>query len=112
MNEPRVGMPLRCIGFFGAAAEAMRRILVENARRKRAQKHGGDLMRHDLQDVNPAMPETCGVASCTRHSSVRYRPSPMNSVSSAKRVAFASSAAYGAAASPRPICRPAWRPAC
>src|SRR5438270_7436039 len=27
--------------FFAAAAEAMRRILVENARRKRGQKHGG-----------------------------------------------------------------------
>src|SRR5215831_15311124 len=27
--------------FFGAAAEAMRRILVESARRKRAQRHGG-----------------------------------------------------------------------
>ena len=29
--------------FFAAAAEAMRRILVENARRKRAEKHGGGL---------------------------------------------------------------------
>ena len=29
--------------FFAAAAEAMRRILVENARRKRAEKHGGRL---------------------------------------------------------------------
>ena len=29
--------------FFSAAAEAMRRILIENARRKRAGKHGGDL---------------------------------------------------------------------
>src|SRR5436190_16978500 len=28
--------------FFGAAAEAMRRILVEIARRKSAEKHGGD----------------------------------------------------------------------
>src|SRR5436190_22130777 len=28
--------------FFAAAAEAMRRILVENARRKRGLKHGGD----------------------------------------------------------------------
>ena len=31
--------------FFAAAAEAMRRILIENARRKRAVKHGGDLKR-------------------------------------------------------------------
>jgi len=28
--------------FFGAAAEAMRRILVDNARRKQRPKHGGD----------------------------------------------------------------------
>ena len=34
--------------FFAAAAEAMRRILVENARRKRRQKRGGDLARCDL----------------------------------------------------------------
>ena len=31
--------------FFSAAAEAMRRILVENARRKQRLKHGGDLQR-------------------------------------------------------------------
>src|SRR5262249_55314049 len=37
--------------FFAAAAEAMRRILVERARRKRTAKHGGQLQRHDLQDV-------------------------------------------------------------
>jgi RNA polymerase sigma factor (TIGR02999 family) len=39
--------------FFAAAAEAMRRILVENARRKKAVKHGGDLQRVDMegQDV-------------------------------------------------------------
>ena len=34
--------------FFGAAAEAMRRILVENARRKQRQKHGGGQRRVDL----------------------------------------------------------------
>ncbi len=34
--------------FFAAAAEAMRRILVEQARRKRQQKHGGELRRLDL----------------------------------------------------------------
>ena len=42
--------------FFAAAAEAMRRILVENARRKRAQKHGGQLVRQDLDDVDIAAP--------------------------------------------------------
>jgi RNA polymerase sigma factor (TIGR02999 family) len=36
--------------FFAAAAEAMRRILVENARRKKAVKHGGDLQRVELDD--------------------------------------------------------------
>jgi RNA polymerase sigma factor (TIGR02999 family) len=40
--------------FFAAAAEAMRRILVENARRKRAEKHGGRSARHDLESVAPA----------------------------------------------------------
>ena len=34
--------------FFGAAAEAMRRILVENARRRTRKKHGGALRRVDL----------------------------------------------------------------
>ena len=34
--------------FFGAAAEAMRRILIENARRKAAQKRGGDWDRLDV----------------------------------------------------------------
>jgi len=36
--------------FFAAAAEAMRRILVENARRKSRPKHGGDWQRIDLDD--------------------------------------------------------------
>jgi RNA polymerase sigma factor (TIGR02999 family) len=37
--------------FFAAAAEAMRRILVEAARRKRTVKHGGHLHRVELPDV-------------------------------------------------------------
>jgi RNA polymerase sigma factor (TIGR02999 family) len=37
--------------FFAAAAEAMRRILVENARRKRSQKGGGELARRELEDI-------------------------------------------------------------
>ena len=40
--------------FFAAAAEAMRRILIENARRKRAEKHGGELKRVDLDGVEVA----------------------------------------------------------
>jgi len=35
--------------FFAAAAEAMRRILVETARRKRRAKHGGDRERTDIE---------------------------------------------------------------
>jgi RNA polymerase sigma factor (TIGR02999 family) len=40
--------------FFAAAAEAMRRILIENARRKRELKHGGAMRRRDLDDVDVA----------------------------------------------------------
>jgi RNA polymerase sigma factor (TIGR02999 family) len=43
--------------FFGAAAEAMRRILVERARHKRSLKAGGDRHRHDLSDVDLATVE-------------------------------------------------------
>jgi RNA polymerase sigma factor (TIGR02999 family) len=41
--------------FFAAAAEAMRRILVEKARRKRRIRHGGDRERRDLDDNEPAI---------------------------------------------------------
>lgn len=37
--------------FFGAAAEAMRRILIENARHKLRCRHGGDLTRVDLNQA-------------------------------------------------------------
>ena len=37
--------------FFSAAAEAMRRILVDNARRKNRLKRGGDMRRVDLSDL-------------------------------------------------------------
>ena len=40
--------------FFCAAATAMRRILIENARRKQSPKHGGDWKRTDLDHVAPA----------------------------------------------------------
>ena len=43
--------------FFAAAAEAMRRILVENARRKGSKKHGGGLCRCDLEQVGLTAPE-------------------------------------------------------
>ena len=37
--------------FFAAAAEAMRRILIENARRRKSEKHGGDRCRIELSDA-------------------------------------------------------------
>lgn len=40
--------------FFGAAAEAMRRILIERARRKRAARHGAGQQRVDIQKVDIA----------------------------------------------------------
>lgn len=43
--------------FFAAAAEAMRRILIDNARRKRSRKGGGDLVRHNLDDFEIPLPE-------------------------------------------------------
>lgn len=42
--------------FFGAAAEAMRRILVDRARRKQAVRHGGGQQRVDVQDIDVASP--------------------------------------------------------
>jgi RNA polymerase sigma factor (TIGR02999 family) len=42
--------------FFGAAANAMRRILIDNARRKARLKRGGDQMRVDLDKVDIAAP--------------------------------------------------------
>jgi RNA polymerase sigma factor (TIGR02999 family) len=38
--------------FFAAAAEAMRRILIENARRKQAERHGGGRTRVDLDEAD------------------------------------------------------------
>ena len=43
--------------FFGAAAEAMRRILIESARRKRALRRGGGQQRLDIQEVEIAAPQ-------------------------------------------------------
>jgi RNA polymerase sigma factor (TIGR02999 family) len=43
--------------FFAAAAEAMRRILVDNARRKQSRKHGGQQQRLDLDDLDLELPE-------------------------------------------------------
>ena len=40
--------------FFGAAAEAMRRILIERARRRSRLKHGGGQVRIDIQELELA----------------------------------------------------------
>jgi RNA polymerase sigma factor (TIGR02999 family) len=42
--------------FFAAAGEAMRRILVENARRKKRLKHGGNLQRVNVENVDLVAP--------------------------------------------------------
>jgi len=42
--------------FFAAAAEAMRRILIENARRKARIRHGGGCVRVDLDEIEIASP--------------------------------------------------------
>jgi RNA polymerase sigma factor (TIGR02999 family) len=44
--------------FFGAAAEAMRRILVDNARRKRRLKRGGEFQRVDWTKLDLAVAES------------------------------------------------------
>jgi RNA polymerase sigma factor (TIGR02999 family) len=41
--------------FFAAAAEAMRRILVENARRKQRLRHGGGLQKQPVEENEPAI---------------------------------------------------------
>jgi RNA polymerase sigma factor (TIGR02999 family) len=43
--------------FFGAAAEAMRRILIERARHKRSIKGGGSFQRVPFDDLQTALPE-------------------------------------------------------
>src|SRR5580658_837415 len=42
--------------FFAAAAEAMRRILIDKARRRRAVRHGGEQQRVDVDEVELACP--------------------------------------------------------
>src|SRR5205814_9745852 len=43
--------------FFAAAAEAMRRILIDRARSKRALRHGGGQVRVDIQQLDLAAPD-------------------------------------------------------
>src|SRR5246127_5658534 len=46
--------------FFAAAAEAMRRILIDNARHKKTANAGAGRLRLDLDDVEPALEEADG----------------------------------------------------
>jgi RNA polymerase sigma factor (TIGR02999 family) len=43
--------------FFAAAAEAMRRILIDRARARQAEKRGGGQARRNLDDIDPSAPE-------------------------------------------------------
>jgi RNA polymerase sigma factor (TIGR02999 family) len=54
--------------FFAAAAEAMRRILVESARRKRRGKHGGDHVRVDLEENDPPAAASDDLVLCVDQS--------------------------------------------
>ena len=42
--------------FFSAAAEAMRHILIDRARRKQARRHGGGMQKVDFDDIDIAAP--------------------------------------------------------
>jgi RNA polymerase sigma factor (TIGR02999 family) len=42
--------------FFGAAAEAMRRILIDSARRKQAARHSGGKQRLDIEEIEIVAP--------------------------------------------------------
>jgi RNA polymerase sigma factor (TIGR02999 family) len=43
--------------FFAAAAEAMRRIMIDQARQKESLRRGGDLQRHDVMDLEIVSPK-------------------------------------------------------
>jgi RNA polymerase sigma factor (TIGR02999 family) len=53
--EPRVYRDRR--HFFAAAASAMRRILIDQARHKQTEKHGGGRLRQELQDLAAPQPD-------------------------------------------------------
>ena len=58
--------------FFSAAAEAMRRILIERARQKASQKRGGGLQRIDLGHVDVAMDSDDEVVLALDEALARY----------------------------------------
>jgi RNA polymerase sigma factor (TIGR02999 family) len=54
VTEPRVYRDRR--HFFAAAASAMRRILIDQARRKQTEKHGGGRLRQEIHDLAAPQP--------------------------------------------------------
>lgn len=58
--------------FFSAAAEAMRRILIERARQKASQKRGGGFQRIDLEHVDVAMDSNDEVVLALDEALARY----------------------------------------
>lgn len=61
-----------CGHFFSAAAEAMRRILIERARQKASKKRGGGLKRIDLDHVDVAMNSDDDVVLALNEALARY----------------------------------------
>jgi RNA polymerase sigma factor (TIGR02999 family) len=55
VGDQNPGISSRAL-FFHAASEAMRRILIDRARRKRTERHGGHYRRVDLDGFDPAAP--------------------------------------------------------
>ena len=82
--------------FFVAASEAMRRILVENARRKGRAKRGGHLHRVELE--GDALKTPRATSDCSRW----MKPSSVSPRSSRRRQSCSSSTRLEASALPRP----------
>jgi RNA polymerase sigma factor (TIGR02999 family) len=63
--------------FFAAAAESMRRILIDHARRKLARKHGGGLARVDLDQIDvPARADDDTLLGINEHLEALSREDP------------------------------------
>jgi len=63
--------------FFAAAAEAMRRILIDHARRRSARRHGGGLRRVDLEQIDvPARADDDTLMGINEHLEALSRDDP------------------------------------
>lgn len=67
--------------FFGAAAEAMRRILIERARHKARLKRGGNPLRLDVEklDLAAASPDAAGLGALTSRAAAPWALNPARS---------------------------------